>query len=134
MATKVETKINNRLWLARKQSGLGQKQVARLLAHKTSNQISRYERGMRLPSLKTALKLEAIYHVSVRMLFPEHFRRYQEEVQNRLQLQASASNKGEAGLDFCTFTESLEKESPSRAEIEQARKHVIKLMRKMAYL
>ncbi len=131
----VETKINNRLWLARKQSGLGQKQVAQLLSHKKPNQISRYECGSRLPSLKTALKLEIIYHIPVSMLFPEHFQRYQDEIKKRGQTELSISNKDESYFrDFCCFAESLEKKNPPSDEIEKTKKHVIKLMNKMAYL
>lgn len=55
------TKINNRLWSARKAAGLTQKQVARLLGHQSISQISRWEKGWRIPPTVELLKLSAVY-------------------------------------------------------------------------
>jgi transcriptional regulator with XRE-family HTH domain len=59
----------NKLWIARKKIGLGQKSVARLLGHRTVSAVSEYETGRLLPSLRTALKLAAIYRVPVSELY-----------------------------------------------------------------
>jgi transcriptional regulator with XRE-family HTH domain len=58
----------NRLWLARKRSGYEHKQVASLLDYKTIQQVSLYETGLRMPSLKTALKFAIIYRLPIRTL------------------------------------------------------------------
>ena len=59
---------NRFLWQARKRRGLSQKTVAFLLGRKFTDEISRYESGQ-VPTLQTALKLEIIYRVPVRLLF-----------------------------------------------------------------
>src|SRR6266852_6225897 len=60
----------NRLWIARKKIGLGQKSVARLLGHKSTSPISEYETGRLLPSLRTAVKLATIYNTPINELYP----------------------------------------------------------------
>ncbi len=74
--------INN-LWAYRKKGGLSQKRVAFFLAHKTSSQLSHYERGVKHPSLKNALKLEIIYHTPVAFLFHDLYQRLQQGVKAR---------------------------------------------------
>jgi DNA-binding XRE family transcriptional regulator len=54
----------NKLWIARKKSGLGQKSVARLLGYKSISPISEYETGTVLPSLSTAFKLAVVYNTA----------------------------------------------------------------------
>lgn len=63
--------IKNHLWLYRKRMGFSQKQVALLLGHKSTWPISDYERGKRLPTLTTALKLEIILRVPVAFLYQD---------------------------------------------------------------
>lgn len=60
---------NRFLLQARKRSGLSQKTVAFLLGRKFTDEISRYEAGQRVPTVQTALKLEIIYRVPIRLLF-----------------------------------------------------------------
>ena|SRR5690349_19117093 len=72
----------NKLWIARKRAGLGQKSVARLLGHKTTSPISVYETGRLLPGLRTALKLAAIYNTSISELYPSLYREIADEVQS----------------------------------------------------
>lgn len=76
-------KITNRLWIVRKKTGLPQKQVAFLLGHKNTTQLSRYERGARIPSLETALKLESAYNTPVRVLFSGLYDQFHADVQGR---------------------------------------------------
>ena len=72
--------IHNRLWIARKTIGLGQKNVARLLGHKSLSPISEYETGRLLPNLRTALKLAVIYKTPIADLYVELYREVEDEV------------------------------------------------------
>ncbi len=71
----------NRLWIARKKVGLGQKSVARLLGHKSTSPISEYETGRLLPNLRTALKLAVIYQTPLPDLYTPLQRQIEEEVE-----------------------------------------------------
>jgi transcriptional regulator with XRE-family HTH domain len=153
-----KTKLNNRLWKARHKIGLEQKQVARLLGHKTCDQISRYERGSRLPGFKTAVKLTILYGVSLEEIFPEHYKRFNLEIQTKAEAFVASLNNGiknkpansnteseasaslplsrESSHDslLCHYARLLENPSPSKTELEAVRKHAIKLIRTMTYL
>lgn len=59
----------NRLWIARKKAGLGQKNAARLLGHKSVSPLSEYETGRSLPGLCTALRLSIIYGLPLSELY-----------------------------------------------------------------
>lgn len=153
-----KTKLNNRLWQARHKIGLEQKQAARLLGHKTCDQISRYERGARLPGFKTAMKLTILYGASFEELFPEHYKRFSQEIQIKAEAYSASLNTGstngtahssnvpeasasqsfprESSQDapLCHYARLLENPNPSPAELEAVRKHAIKLIRTMTYL
>jgi transcriptional regulator with XRE-family HTH domain len=75
--------IPNSLWTYRKKIGLSQKRVAFFLAHKTSSQLSNYERGKKLPGLANALKLEVIYQVPVAFLYRDLYQKVKEEVEGK---------------------------------------------------
>ena len=62
-------KLPNYLRMYRKRSGFSQAEVARLLGGTNGTNISRYERGSRLPSLETALALAAIFKTPIHELF-----------------------------------------------------------------
>lgn len=64
-------RIINRLWRYRKTQQLSQKEVALLLGHKKSTQVSRWENGEKLPTLKNALMLGSILKAPVEELFPD---------------------------------------------------------------
>jgi len=67
---KVEIKkIPNNLRRYRKAVGLKQKDVAEILNLKTAGMISRWEKGVCLPSLLNAIKLAGSYSVLVDALF-----------------------------------------------------------------
>lgn len=70
----------NRLWIARKQAGLGQKTVARLIGHKGLSTVSEYETGRLLPSLRTALKLSAVYGIPVNDLYRPLYGQIEHEI------------------------------------------------------
>lgn len=61
----------NRLWIARKKTGLGQKGIARLLGHRSASVISEYEAGRLIPNLRTALKLSVIYNTPLPELYKQ---------------------------------------------------------------
>ena len=63
-------KLPNYLRLHRKRLGLSQKEVAFLLGGYDVSKPCRYEHFSRIPSLRTALALAAIFRVSVHELFP----------------------------------------------------------------
>jgi transcriptional regulator with XRE-family HTH domain len=70
----------NGLWQGRHRAGLERKQVAFLLSKKSTDELSRYERGIYPPNLKTALRLEIIYQMPVRLLFRELFEQLRTEI------------------------------------------------------
>ena len=128
--------INNRLWRARKQAGLEQKQVAYLLGHKTTDQISRYERGARMPSFQTALKLELIYRTPLHCLFPEHYAGFREDISERLK-RFNISNLQmevlpEENNHLCTALAALDKSKLTENETDCARKHAVALHKKLS--
>ena len=74
--------IENDLFSYRKKRGYSQRDIASLLGHKSSAHISDYEKGKRLPNLKTALKLAVILSVQVDDLFDE----IREEFRGKIQI------------------------------------------------
>ncbi len=75
--------ISNDLWAYRRKNGLSQKRVAVFLNHKTSSQLSHYERGVKYPNLLNALKLEIIYRVPVAFLYGDLYRKLREDIRVR---------------------------------------------------
>lgn len=71
---------NNQLWEARKKLGYSQAVVAKLLGHKTYTHISDYECGTRIPSLKTALKLEVALCTPIAFLYPSLYNEVKKEI------------------------------------------------------
>jgi transcriptional regulator with XRE-family HTH domain len=63
--------VTNRIWRYRKQQQLSQRQVAVMLTHKKTTQVSRWENGEKIPTLTNALKLSCIFKVPVETLFPD---------------------------------------------------------------
>ncbi len=76
------TPIANRLWIARQRAGFPQKWVAALLGHRSTSKISEYERGRKLPGLRTALKLSVIYQTPVAKLFPRLHAQLSREIES----------------------------------------------------
>lgn len=125
----------NRLFLVRKKFGLEQKQVAALLGHKTADQISRYERGAKLPSLKTAFKLGMIYHLPVRVLFYGYYETCLNEIKR--QTKTSKNNQNHSDLakilspdeaEYCTFAEKLKSIMVRKPDLDAAGSHIAKVV------
>lgn len=121
----------NRLRLARERLGLGQKQIAKLLANKTHNQLSRYENGQRLPSLKMALKLSIIYKLPIRVLFPNNYQACSEELCTRARnLNLKLDFDLTEPTDYCSYVEIMNAGLLNTAEEEKVRRHLLILMGK----
>jgi transcriptional regulator with XRE-family HTH domain len=138
-----KTLKQNRLWLARKKLGLGQKQVAYLLNLKTADQVSRYEKRMRVPTLETALKLEIVYGLPLRILFKDLFDELQRDISQRAQKntaikhlygKVSTTEMTKVLGEFCSYTESLNSASISGRDKARIRDHITYLAKKLAYL
>ena len=136
-----KNKIQNQLWLARKRRELAQKQVAYLLGHKSADVISRYEKGLKTPSLKTALMLEAAFGIPVRILFKEFFDALNDEVQQRIKGSLSLSaaysdlfSASDSTSGLCSYEELLKGQPISPSDLITVRRHATALVKKMAYL
>jgi transcriptional regulator with XRE-family HTH domain len=138
---KNQNKHRNQLWLARKRLGLGQKHVARLLNHKTTDQVSRYEKGWRIPGLQMLLQLEIIYGVPARVLYREWYEELRAEIENKASTLKPLSNAytlptNDASLfsEFCFHEELLRNPHLSQAERDKVRKPVVLLMKRLNQL
>ena len=128
----------NQLWLARKRLGLGQKHVAYLINHKTTDQVSRYEKGWRIPGLKMLLQLEIIYGVPARFLYRDWYEELRQEIEEKAShlkiphpAHTTLSGASDSFAEFCFYEELLRSPTVSHAETEKARKHVVLLMRRI---
>ena len=73
----------NQLRRYRKKAGFTQKQVAKLIGHKTAGHISRYENGIKMPSLATALKICSALGTLVEVVFGEINLLIEDEIKKR---------------------------------------------------
>ena len=74
-----KVKIINSLRKYRKIKGLTQREVAKLLGLKSQSQLSRWERGVSLPSTLNLFKLSALYNTMVDALFIDFLRKLRKE-------------------------------------------------------
>lgn len=132
-------KIRNLLWLSRKHLGLRQKQVAYLLKHKTTDQISRYEKGERAPSLKALLELEIVYGLPPRILYQPYYEQLREEISERIKgaqglqgIDFPLEPQPESLAEFCSYANLLRVSHLSAADQAKIRRHVIQIMRQLA--
>ncbi len=128
--------IKNQLALARQRRAIEQKQVAVLLGHKGIDQLSRYERGVKLPSLKAALKLGLIYKIPIRILLDGYLdacrvemMRQEEKLNNRA---VSKITNPANETEFCTLEEKLESNQVMKADLDRVYSHAAHLVRKRA--
>lgn len=136
-----QNKSRNQLWLARKRLGLGQKQVAYLIDHKTTDQVSRYEKGWRIPGLKMLLQLEIIYGMPARFLYQDWYEELRQEIEEKARavkilndVFTNPNGTVSPFAEFCFYEELLRGLSASKTETEKARKHVILLMHRVQEL
>jgi transcriptional regulator with XRE-family HTH domain len=93
--------LNNYLRSHRKRAGLTQREVAFLLGLKARGPVSELEKRHRVPLLRTAVTLEAIFGVPVSELFPGMRQAVDADVEKRLAeftvlLRAKADKKSDA--------------------------------------
>lgn len=128
-----DQKPNLFLWRARKRSGLSQKAVAFLLGHKFTDDLSRYERGQRVPTLLTALKLEIIYQAPIRLLFYTAFQNSLWQIRERSEkfrdneelARQSMSGDWRAGNGgYCSYFELLKTPNLPPVEKERVYEHI----------
>lgn len=129
-------KIPNDLWIARKRLGLEQKHIACLLHHKTTAQVSRYEKGTQVPSLRGLIQLEIVYRTPLKFLYPELYEQVRLEIRSRIannslfveKYKGLAAQPGAGKMD-CPYLEILEKPSPSQEEKTCFHNHVLYVLR-----
>ncbi len=108
---RVQNPFANKLWIARKRAGYLQKWVASLLGQRSVSMVSEYEKGRKLPSLRTALKLEHIYQTPLPELFPSLYAEIVEEVEKAKQCHSPLRRRDEE----------VQRELALRAEVSAAR-------------
>jgi transcriptional regulator with XRE-family HTH domain len=132
---KRKQRFANQLGVTRRKNLLQQKQVAKLLGHKSIEHISRYERGTKLPSLKTALKLAIIYKIPIRKMLDEYFEWCRKEIANQELLLRRVNDSvasGDIEDRYCWIEENLKSKGVTRRDIDDARNHSIALARLLA--
>jgi transcriptional regulator with XRE-family HTH domain len=77
------TPIPNQLRKYRKARGLRQRDTARILGFADGSRISRWERGLCLPTAHNLFKLAAVYRTLVDALYIDTLRDIREEVRKR---------------------------------------------------
>jgi len=74
----------NHLRKHRKMYGFKQKEIAKVLGIRNTSTISRWEKGLYLPSSDNLFKLAGIYGVLIDTLFPHQARTRREEMRSRV--------------------------------------------------
>jgi DNA-binding XRE family transcriptional regulator len=131
--TKIKHKKPYNVWLARKQLGLTQTQLAYLLGNTYKDKVHRLEKGLQLPSLETALLLEIIFQIPTKVLFSHFYQQLQEKVKTRIKnspetYQHLLKSHGQLLGEVCTFADILETSRPSQAQMEKLYKHIMYLV------
>lgn len=131
----LKQKHKNHLALVRKKNAWAQKQIAALLGHKTNDQISRYELGLKVPTLKTAIKLGIIYNVPIRTLFYGYYELCLNEIRKQENnSNGKVNNSDSFNLDsaketeFCTIAEKLKSLNVPEPELNKVRSHIAELI------
>ena len=129
-------RFKNRLAEIRKERGLSEKTVASLLGVKVDT-LECYELGFRIPNLKIALKLAAVYGVPVCILLDEYYEACRRELRWRAERlpkkQSSHSIESvNAEIELCTFERKLSSPTLSNLEIRRIRSHSALLVRRTA--
>jgi transcriptional regulator with XRE-family HTH domain len=136
-----KNKIPNRLWKARKRRGFGQKQIAFLIG-KSIDEVSRYERGTRLPELQTIFAMEIAYGAPLRFLYENLYEQVIKQMRRRFKTSGGprsvhADLLAEAGQDvkqYCAYEEMLRATPLFSPERTPVRDHVTTLAKKLAGL
>jgi transcriptional regulator with XRE-family HTH domain len=84
-----ERRLPNYLRTYRKRCGFSQREIAMLLGAGSGSKVSHYERFLREPALRNALRCEVIFDVPVRELFAGIFDEVEKDVRRRARLLAN---------------------------------------------
>ena len=76
--------MRGNLQFVRKQRRMSQKQVAHLIGHRDATMLSKYERGLLAPPLRTAFKLSLLYRLPVQEIFIEESSHAQDELMKKV--------------------------------------------------
>jgi len=96
----------NKLWLVRKRAGYLQKWVATMLGQRVPAMVSAYERGTKMPSFETAIKLELVFQRPLSELFPNLYSELAREVDEAKQNHAPILKRDE---EVCVARTNLSK-------------------------
>lgn len=132
MSQKRKRRFKNRLAIVRRRNLMSQKQVSGLLGNRSNDQISRYERGIQLPSLRNALKLALIYDIPVRVLLDRYFEECRNEVAREQTGPLTELPGKNRDPEFCTFERSLRWKKLNQGDHDKIRGHVTTLINKQA--
>lgn len=86
--------IPNLLRKSRRERGLKQKEVAKILGLKSTSRISKWEHGYCTPSLKNVLKLSILYRVMVYGLFIDLVQKLKKEIKEKEENNLDNKSKG----------------------------------------
>lgn len=101
--------LPNYLRMHRRRSYLTQDEVAFLVGGRAASWFSRFERFRRVPSLETALALEAVLGVPVRELFAGEYAKVEETVKRRAKVLGYKVRSEEASVEQLRRSEFLRK-------------------------
>lgn len=73
--------IENRIWKYRTIKGLKQEELAFLIGNTSSSQVSRYERGLVMPTFEQLVKLCCALNTKIESLYPELVKKWQDEME-----------------------------------------------------
>jgi transcriptional regulator with XRE-family HTH domain len=136
MKNTTKAPFKNQLATIRESKRMEQKQIAALLGHRGTKQISSYEQGVKNPDLKTALKLAQIYKIPIRIMLDGYFDACREEVRRQEERLSKAEGSRNTAtdqfleFDFCSYEQVLAKERLGEDDIFKVRKHSTYLVRK----
>ena len=93
MKIKSRKNFPNLLRKYRRERGLKQKDVARILGLKSTSRISKWENGSCIPSVKNVLKLSILYRVMVYALFIDLVRLLKNEIRESEEKNSEINSK-----------------------------------------
>jgi transcriptional regulator with XRE-family HTH domain len=96
MPAKTKT-VSNHIYQMRRNRGFAQKQLALLLGHHFTHMVSKYESGISLPPLETALLLEIALGVRLSELYVDLYQDLQIQVVTRSETLPKALRRGLLG-------------------------------------
>jgi len=74
-------RIENRIWKYRTVRGLKQSELAFLIGQKNSGQVSRYERGLVIPTLEQLIKICFGLETEIKDLYPDLIAKWRREIE-----------------------------------------------------